>query len=260
MLSPQAGRIREMFSAIAPRYDLLNHLLSLNVDRSWRRQAASLLADRLEDRQALCLDLCCGTGDLLLEMAKRGRARIVGSDFSHAMLKLGRQKLAGKRLESRVRLLEADALRLPFPDDTFDGLAVAFGLRNLENRADGLGEMWRVLKPQARVVVLEFSRPTLPLFNRLFQFYFHWILPGIGKGISGHGTAYRYLHDSVQEFPDQARLCQLMKEAGFAEVSFRNLSGGIAALHWGVKDGSRESAPEQNFSRSGSEAVLPKIR
>ena len=237
MLSPQASQIRRMFSAIAPRYDLLNHLLSLNVDRSWRRQAASLLADPLEDRQSLCLDLCCGTGDLLVEMASQGCARIVGSDFSHPMLKLGREKLSRRRLQPRVQLLEADALRLPFPANTFDGLAVAFGLRNLESRREGLGEMWRVLKPEGRIVVLEFSRPTLPLFNRLFQFYFHWILPRIGKGISGHGAAYRYLHDSVQEFPDQVRLCQLMTEAGFAEVSFRNLSGGIAALHWGVKDG-----------------------
>lgn len=237
MLSPQASQIRQMFSAIAPRYDLLNHLLSLNVDRSWRRQAASLLADPLEDRQALCLDLCCGTGDLLVEMARQGRARIVGSDFSHPMLKLGLEKLAKRSLERRVALLEADALRLPFQANTFDGLAVAFGLRNLENWGEGLGEMRRVLKPEGRIVVLEFSRPTLPLFSRLFQLYFLWILPRIGKGVSGHGSAYRYLHDSVQEFPDQARLCQLMKEAGFAGVSFRNLTGGIAALHWGVKDG-----------------------
>ena len=236
MLSPQASQIRRMFSSIAPRYDLLNHLLSLNVDRSWRRQAASLLTNPLADRQALCLDLCCGTGDLLVEMAKQGSARIVGSDFSHPMLKLGREKLAKRRLQQRVQLLEADALRLPFPTNTFDGLAVAFGLRNLESWSEGLGEMWRVLKPEGRIVVLEFSRPTLPLFNRLFQLYFLWILPRIGQGISGHGTAYRYLHDSVQDFPDQARLCRLMKEAGFAEVSFRNLSGGIAALHWGVKD------------------------
>lgn len=237
MLSPQASQIRQMFSAIAPRYDLLNHLLSLNVDRSWRRQAASLLADPLEDRRALCLDLCCGTGDLLVEMARQGRARIVGSDFSHPMLKLGLEKLAKRSLERRVTLLEADALRLPFPANTFDGLAVAFGLRNLENWGEGLGEMRRVLKPAGRIVVLEFSRPTLPLFSRLFQLYFLWILPRIGKGVSGHGSAYRYLHDSVQEFPDQARLCQLMKDAGFTEVSFRNLTGGIAALHWGVKDG-----------------------
>ena len=236
MLSPRASQIREMFSLIAPRYDLLNHLLSLNVDRRWRRQAASLLADPLQDRQALCLDLCCGTGDLLLEMVKRGCAPIVGSDFSHPMLKLGRQKLASRRLQRRVQLLEADALRLPFPADTFDGLAVAFGLRNLENWADGLGEMWRVLKPQGRVVVLEFSRPSHPVFNWLFQFYFLRILPGIGERVSGHGSAYRYLHDSVQEFPDQAQLCRLLTEAGFAEVSFRNLSGGIAALHWGVKN------------------------
>ena len=236
MLSPRASQIREMFSSIAPRYDLLNHLLSLNVDRNWRRQAASLLADPLAHRQALCLDLCCGTGDLLLEMAKQGCARIVGADFSHAMLKLGREKLAGSRLQSRVQVLEADALRLPFPANTFDGLAVAFGLRNLECWPDGLGEMWRVLKPQGRIVVLEFSRPAHPVFNRLFQFYFGRILPTIGKGISRHGTAYRYLRDSVREFPDQIRLCQLLTESGFTEVSFRNLSGGIAALHWGTKD------------------------
>lgn len=236
-MSPQASQIRRMFSSIAPRYDLLNHLLSLNVDQSWRRQAASLLAAPLEDRQALCLDLCCGTGDLLVEMARQGCARIVGSDFSHPMLKLGREKLAKRSLQQRAYLLEADALRLPFPANTFDGLAVAFGLRNLESWGDGLGEMRRVLKPGGRIVVLEFSRPTLPLFKWLFQVYFHWILPRIGKGVSGHGTAYQYLHDSVQEFPDQAGLCRLMKETGFAEVSFRNLSGGIAALHWGVKDG-----------------------
>ena len=237
MLSPQASQIREMFSAIAPRYDFLNHLLSLNVDRSWRRRAASLLTDQLGDRQAVCLDLCCGTGDLILEMVKHGGARIVGSDFSHPMLKLGREKLARRRLDNRIQLLEADALRLPFRANTFDGLAVAFGLRNLESWTQGLGEMCRVLKPLGRIVILEFSQPTNPIFNRIFQFYFLRILPKIGKGISKHGHAYRYLRDSVTQFPDQTRLSQLMSESGFTQVSYENLSGGIAALHWGVKNG-----------------------
>ncbi len=236
MLSSQASQIREMFSSIAHRYDLLNHLLSLNVDRSWRRQAASLLADQLGNRQALCLDLCCGTGDLTLEMVKRGCARILGSDFSHPMLKLGLEKVARRRLESRIQLLEADALQLPFRANTFDGLAVAFGLRNLESWTEGLVEMCRVLKPQGRIVILEFSRPTHPVFNRVFQFYFLRILPRVGKGISRHGHAYRYLRDSVTEFPDQTRLSQLMSESGFAQVSYQNLTGGIAALHWGVKN------------------------
>ncbi len=237
MLSPQAGQIRQMFSAIAHRYDFLNHLLSLNLDRSWRRRAASLLADQLGDSQARCLDLCCGTSDLALEMVKYGRAQIVGSDFSHPMLKLGLEKVVRRRLDSRIQVLEADALRLPFRENTFDGLAVAFGLRNLESWTKGLEEMCRVLKPEGRIVILEFSQPTHPLFNRIFQFYFLRILPKIGKGISRHNHAYRYLRDSVTEFPDQARLSQLMAESGFARVSYQNLTGGIAALHWGVKNG-----------------------
>ena len=172
MLSPKARQIRQMFSSIAPRYDLLNHLLSLNIDKSWRRKAVSLMRASSSQQQVLWLDLCCGTGDLSLEMLRQGADRIVSSDFSHPMLVLNLDKLRPQSSASKISLVEADALILPFPDNTFDAIAIAFGLRNLESPERGLAEMRRVLKPEGRLVVLEFSKPTSAFFDKLFQKYF----------------------------------------------------------------------------------------
>jgi demethylmenaquinone methyltransferase / 2-methoxy-6-polyprenyl-1,4-benzoquinol methylase len=235
MLSPKARQIRQMFSSIAPRYDLLNHLLSLNIDKSWRRKAVSLMRAGSNQQQALWLDLCCGTGDLSLEMLRQGAQNIVASDFSHPMLRLNLDKLRHRSIASQISLVEADALTLPFPANTFDGIAIAFGLRNLESPESGLAEMRRVLKPGGRVVVLEFSKPTNALFDRLFQTYFFNVLPRIGAVLSRHNHAYTYLPESVSQFPDQATLAGIFRACGFDRIGYVNLTGGIAAIHWGEK-------------------------
>jgi len=235
MLSPKARQIRQMFSSIAPRYDLLNHLLSLNIDKSWRRKAVSLMRAGSNHQQALWLDLCCGTGDLSLEMLRQGGQRIVSSDFSHTMLRLNLDKLRHRDTRSKISLVEADALTLPFPANTFDAVAIAFGLRNLESPEIGLAEMCRVLKPSGRVVVLEFSKPTNALFDRLFQQYFFNVLPRIGAVLSRHNHAYTYLPESVSQFPDQVRLAGIFVTCGFDKIGYVNLTGGIAAIHWGEK-------------------------
>ncbi len=234
MLSPKARQIRQMFSSIAPRYDLLNHLLSLNIDKSWRRKAVSLMRSS-SSQQPLWLDLCCGTGDLSLEMLRQGAHRIVSSDFSHPMLRLNLDKLRHRGSAPKVSIVEADALALPFPPDTFDAVAIAFGLRNLESPEKGLAEMRRVLKTGGRLVVLEFSKPTNALFNTLFQKYFFGVLPRIGAALSRHNHAYTYLPESVSLFPNQERLAAIFGACGFDVVGYINLTGGIAAIHWGEK-------------------------
>ena len=191
MLGPKAAEIRRMFTAIAYRYDFLNHLLSLNIDRIWRRKAVQQLKEPLGQAKALCLDLCCGTGDLSFAMRARGVARVVGSDFSHTMLQRNQEKIRQRGLESAIFIVEADALSLPFKSNSFDGVAIAFGLRNLESVSAGLVEMHRVLKPGGKLVVLEFSRLTHPLLDRAFQFYFRNILPRIGTLFSR--ASYRLL-------------------------------------------------------------------
>ena len=235
MLSPKARQIRQMFSSIAPRYDLLNHLLSLNIDKSWRRKAVSLMRSSSTQPQPLWLDLCCGTGDLSLEMLRQGAHRIVSSDFSHPMLRLNLEKVRHHGGDPQVSVVEADALALPFPANTFDAIAIAFGLRNLESPESGLAEMRRVLKPGGRLVILEFSKPTNALFDRLFQRYFFNVLPKVGAALSRHHHAYTYLPESVSQFPDQARLAAIFTACGFDSIGYRNLTGGIAAIHWGEK-------------------------
>ncbi|MFN7946940.1 MAG: bifunctional demethylmenaquinone methyltransferase/2-methoxy-6-polyprenyl-1,4-benzoquinol methylase UbiE [Blastocatellia bacterium] len=233
MNAPGKGRlVREMFAEIAPRYDLLNHLLSGNVDKRWRRFTAAKLRDVLARPGAVALDLCCGTGDLTLELSPQ--ARVIGCDFCHPMLVLAGQK-ARERRAAGISLAEADALRLPFADQSFDAVTIAFGLRNLENIEGGLREILRVLKPGGRTAVLEFSRPVVPVFRQLFEFYFARVLPRIGAVISGSQGAYTYLPASVRNFPDQKKLAALMQSAGYASVRYHNLWGGIAALHLGER-------------------------
>ncbi|MBL8207400.1 MAG: bifunctional demethylmenaquinone methyltransferase/2-methoxy-6-polyprenyl-1,4-benzoquinol methylase UbiE [Blastocatellia bacterium] len=225
--------VRAMFAEIAPTYDRLNHLLSVNIDKRWRRLVGQKLADVLSRPQAIALDLCCGTADLTLELSQQApHAQVIGCDFCHPMLVLGRDKIPA---QSSARLVEGDALRLPFADASFDAVTNAFGLRNLENVESGLREIHRVLKPAGRVAILEFSRPIIPLLREAFGFYFTRILPRIGALVSGSRQAYTYLPASVSQFPDQKRLAGMMRDAGFVDVTYRNLSAGIAALHLGTK-------------------------
>ena len=224
-----------MFAGIAGRYDLLNHLLSGNVDKRWRRRVARSLESSLVG-EARVLDVACGTGDLSLVLADAGRARVVGLDFCRPMLEIARRKAEeGSRA---IPFVEGDALRLPFADETFDAVTIAFGLRNLAGVFEGLKELRRILRPGGRIAVLEFSSPVAPGFRALFRFYFTRVLPRIGGLVSGSRGAYEYLPDSVSRFPDQKRLAELMREAGFEGVSFENLTGGIAALHTGARSGS----------------------
>ena len=224
--------VREMFSGIAGRYDLLNHLLSANIDKRWRRIVRQGLQPVLDDADAVVLDVACGTGDLTLELYRHAKARIVGSDFCRPMLAIAQEKAAAS--SSDVPFVEGDAMSLPFPDDSFDAVTIAFGLRNLPNVANGLVELYRVLKPGGQLSVLEFSSPVVPGFRGLFNFYFNKILPRIGGAVSGSGGAYRYLPESVAKFPDQRGLAKLMTNAGFEQVGYRNLTAGIAAIHRGT--------------------------
>ncbi len=227
--------VRAMFAEIAPTYDQLNHVLSVNIDKRWRRLVGKKLADVLARPDAQVLDLCCGTADLTLELsAQAPHAHVIGCDFCHPMLVLGRAKI---HTQSQAKLIEGDALHLPFADASFDAVTNAFGLRNLEHVESGLREIQRVLKPGGRTAILEFSRPIFPLLREAFGFYFTKILPRIGALVSGSQQAYTYLPASVSQFPDQKRLAGMMQDAGFVNVVYQNLSAGIAALHLGTKPG-----------------------
>lgn len=225
--------VREMFSGIARRYDLLNHVLSINIDKRWRRLVREKLADILANPDAVVLDVACGTGDLSLELKRGARAKVIGTDFCGPMLSLAKKKTADAN--QSIPYIEGDALKLPFADAAFDGLTIAFGLRNLSNFEDGLSELCRVLKPGGKLAVLEFSTPVVPAFRGIFNFYFTRILPRVGGVVSGSRGAYEYLPDSVSKFPDQERLAGLMRATGFTGVEFTNLTGGIAAIHVGIR-------------------------
>jgi demethylmenaquinone methyltransferase/2-methoxy-6-polyprenyl-1,4-benzoquinol methylase len=219
-----------MFSAIAPRYDLLNHVLSLNIDRHWRRQAVARL-DWQREPDGIYLDLCAGTLDLAGVLAGQSgfRGRIVGADFVLPMLQLGRNKSAA------VLALNADALELPFSSASFDGATVGFGVRNLIDLDAGLSEAARVLRPGARLVILEFSTPRHQPLRGAYLLYFRNIMPFIGRMVSRHSDAYTYLPESVLAFPGPDELAARMSAQGFRDVSYTLLLGGICALHVGIR-------------------------
>lgn len=224
-------RVRGMFSQIAPRYDLLNHLLSANIDRRWRRVAVERCPPR---GNAPILDVCTGTGDLALAYAAAGDAPVIGADFCREMLEIARTKAA--KQGRKVQFVEADAATLPFPDNRFQIVSAAFGLRNVCDTAKGLSEFTRVAAPGGRVVVLEFSQPTVAPFRQIYRAYFSTILPRIGQAMARNdASAYSYLPDSVGEFPSGEALAELMRAEGLRDVSFLPLTFGIATLYWGVK-------------------------
>jgi demethylmenaquinone methyltransferase / 2-methoxy-6-polyprenyl-1,4-benzoquinol methylase len=228
-----AKAVREMFAGIAGKYDFLNHFLSVNTDKRWRRLVSKKLADVLADPNALVLDVACGTGDLAVELQSKGKAKIVGTDFCRPMLAVAKDKNAKNRLA--IPYVEGDGMNLSFPDNTFDAVTIAFGLRNFSNWQAGLKELHRVLKPKGKLAILEFSTPIIPGFRQIFNFYFSNILPRIGGAVSGSRGAYEYLPDSVSRFPDQKNLARMMEAVGFFDVEYKNLTGGIAALHLGAK-------------------------
>jgi demethylmenaquinone methyltransferase/2-methoxy-6-polyprenyl-1,4-benzoquinol methylase len=226
-------RVRSMFDAISRRYDLLNHLLSASQDRRWRRRAARELPD---GDSSEVLDLCGGTGDLSVEVARSGRAsRVVCCDFSHSMLTRAREKFLRLGLERRCLILEADALRLPVASGRFDAVTVGFGIRNFVDMQAGFREILRVLRGGGRMVALEFSRPTAPVIRQLYGLYLRRVLPILGDAVSGRSGPYGYLARTIAEFPDPGGLAGKIREAGFAACGWTVLSGGIVAVHTAFK-------------------------
>ncbi len=228
-----AAAVREMFSSIAPRYDLLNHVLSMNVDRLWWNRTARAFRHILQRPHAQVLDLCCGTGDMTFALHRRmsgGDGRLVGADFSHAMLVRAEHK-SGPR---NIRWIEADALNLPFASDRFHLVTSAFGFRNLANYDRGLAEIYRVLAPEGELGILDFGEPK-GLIGHIYRVYFKQVLPRIGTMISGVRGPYAYLPASVQRFPSPEEMLQRMRAAGFHDVSWTPYTFGIAGLYRGRK-------------------------
>ncbi len=225
--------VRRMFEDVAPRYDLLNHLLSFNVDRSWRKRLMQAAGPVLRNPHSRILDLCCGTGDVLLDLQTESASPILGADFCHPMLVTAQRKISERQWKSP--LFEADALRLPLKNESLDAITIAFGFRNLANYQTGLLELARVLKPGGMLLILEFSHPPGLLMKTSYGLYSRWIMPTLGAMISGSRGAYTYLPESIKQFPSAEVLREMMNAAGFTEARFELLTGGIAALHTGTK-------------------------
>jgi demethylmenaquinone methyltransferase/2-methoxy-6-polyprenyl-1,4-benzoquinol methylase len=228
-----ASAVRDMFTSIAPRYDVLNHVLSMNVDRLWWWRTARRFRHILRRKDARALDLCCGTGDMAFALHKGfgdSGAQVVGADFSHAMLQRATVKGAGKPMN----WLEADALQLPFVGERFDLVTSAFGFRNLANYDAGLREIYRVLRADGEVGILDFGEPK-GVLGHLYRFYFKRVLPKIGTAISGVKGPYAYLPTSVEKFPEPKEMLDRMKRAGFRETKYTPYTFGIAGVYWGKK-------------------------
>ena len=236
-----AEKIRSMFASVSRRYDFLNHLLSLNQDKRWRRKAVEMSG---LERGAGVLDVCTGTGDLALAYSKQlgGEGLVVGTDFCPEMLLIGKRKLASRsngsvgHVKQAVKLMAADTLRLPFPDAVFDVVSVAFGIRNVSDLEGGIREMARVAKAGGRIVILEFSMPENGLIEKMYRAYFTRVLPLVGRAVSRSGNdAYSYLPDSVMKFPQGGEMCGLMEGCELADVSATELTLGIVSLYIGTR-------------------------
>jgi demethylmenaquinone methyltransferase / 2-methoxy-6-polyprenyl-1,4-benzoquinol methylase len=234
-------KVREMFTGIAPRYDFLNHLLSLELDRVWRARTARRLRPILQRGDARVLDLCCGTGDLSFALGRSGPARVIAADFSHAMLVRANAKSKAHPQNTRagsappLAFFEADALRLPFAEASFDLVTTAFGFRNLANYENGLREIRRVLKSRGTLAILEFTEPPPGVLGDLYRWYCRTVLPKIGGVLSGNPNAYKYLPASVARFFRPEELASLMVQVGYGSVSYEVWTFGSVALHTGVK-------------------------
>jgi len=224
--------VQRIFSQIAPRYDLLNHLLSFNIDKAWRRRAIAALGWERTPKGDY-VDLCAGTLDVAAELSRRPgfAGQVIGADFAEPMLRAG----VGKASPAIVSPVVADAVDLPIPTNGASGAIVAFGIRNVADLDRGLREIYRVLAPGARFVILEFTTPRSSIVRALYHLYFHHLLPQIGALVSGHRTAYAYLPRSVANFPIEEKLADRMRSAGFVDVNWRTLTFGVAAIHTGTK-------------------------
>lgn len=227
--------VRAMFNDIAPKYDLLNHVLSLSIDKLWRRNTVKVVA---KSSPVKILDMATGTADLAIAMAKRiPCAEITGADLSEQMLSVARQKIEANSLDSRISLVQCEAEQIPLPTESVDVATVAFGVRNFENREQGLRELCRVIKPGGRLVVLEFSTPSSPLVRWVYNIYSHYILPFIGGLVSKNRAAYVYLPSSVDTFPRAKEFSQMLCQCGFSKVKASSQSFGIAYIHEATKAG-----------------------
>ncbi|MFQ5445040.1 MAG: bifunctional demethylmenaquinone methyltransferase/2-methoxy-6-polyprenyl-1,4-benzoquinol methylase UbiE, partial [Nitrospinales bacterium] len=230
-----SSQIRKMFTAIAPNYDLLNRLLSFGRDVYWRKTAVGILNPQPGQR---ILDVATGTGDVALEIASRGQGQVqvVGVDFSHRMLEIGRKKIRKRNLEQVIDLQSGDGESLAFSDQSVDGVICAFGVRNFSDVEKGLAEMRRVLKSKGKVVILEFSLPKNILLRYIYKTYFHVLLPRVGRMISGHKSAYGYLPASVSKFPDRMKFAEMMSQSGFSCVTHRDMTFGIVTIYTGIRN------------------------
>lgn len=231
--SGKKEQVAQMFNNIARRYDFLNHFLSLGIDHIWRRKAIHCLKDI--STEPVILDVASGTGDLAIAALKLNPKKIIGIDISEEMLNIGIQKINKRGCQNIIELKRGDSENLEFADNFFDGITVAFGVRNFENLNKGLAEMYRVLKPGGKAIILEFSKPRVFPVKQLYYFYFKVILPLLGKIISKDSSAYTYLPESVSAFPERKQFIQELEKLGFRKCTFKSLSFGIATIYVGLK-------------------------
>ena len=225
-------RVEAMFNDIAPRYDFLNHFLSLGIDIRWRKKVRRLIAP-IQPEQIL--DVATGTGDLAIELTRLNPQKITGVDIAANMLEIGKEKVAAKKLSGIIELLLGDSEDLPFENNSFDAVTVAFGVRNFEHLQKGLGEMYRVMRPGGMVAILEFSKPKTFPFRQIYNFYFKYILPGLGRMVSKNEEAYTYLPESVSAFPEDQAFINELEKAGYSETKQKRLTMGIATLYTATK-------------------------